>query len=92
MSGGPNFNRKIDVHAHYLPAGYAEEAMKAGVHSPDGMPAFPNWSADLALEAYEKLGIETGMLSISSPGVYFGDDAGARRLARVLTGELRREP
>ena len=84
MSGSPNFNRKIDLHAHYLPSGYADEMRKGGVHHPDGMPAWPNWTPELALEAYEKLGIETGVLSISSPGVHYGDDAAARRLARLV--------
>ena len=81
---GTNSNRKIDVHAHYLPAGYADEMRKAGIVNPDGMPGYPNWSIELALETYEKFGIETGMLSISSPGVHYGDDAAARRLARKV--------
>jgi predicted TIM-barrel fold metal-dependent hydrolase len=82
MSTNPNSHRKIDVHAHYLPLGYADEMRKAGIVHPDGMPDYPKWSPDLALEMYEKLGIETGILSISSPGVHYGDDAAARRLAR----------
>jgi len=79
-----NSKRKIDVHAHYLPDGYADEMRKGGVVKPDGMPGYPNWSIELALETYEKYGIETGMLSISSPGVHYGDDAAARRLARKV--------
>jgi predicted TIM-barrel fold metal-dependent hydrolase len=79
-----NSNRKIDVHAHYLPDGYEDEMRKGGVTAPDGMPGYPKWSVDLALETYEKYGIETGMLSISSPGVHYGDDAAARRLARKV--------
>jgi predicted TIM-barrel fold metal-dependent hydrolase len=82
-----NSNRKIDVHAHYLPEGYEEEMRKAGVTQPDGMPGYPKWSVDLALETYEKYGIETGMLSISSPGVHYGDDAAARRLARKVNDQ-----
>ena len=52
-----NSNRKIDVHAHYLPEGYEEEMRKGGVTHPDGMPGYPKWSVDLALETYEKYGI-----------------------------------
>lgn len=44
----------------------------------------PRTWAELALETYEKFGIETGILSISSPGVHCGDDAAARRLARKV--------
>ena len=79
-----NSNRKIDVHAHYLPDGYADEMRKGGIVNPDGMPGYPNWSIALALETYEKYGIETGILSISSPGIHYGDDAAARRLARKV--------
>ena len=75
-------NRKIDVHAHYLPTGYADEMRKAGITHPDGMPDYAAWSPELALETYETFGIATGILSISSPGVHYGDDAAARRLAR----------
>lgn len=32
----------------------------------------------------DQLGIRTAMLSISSPGVHFGDDMAARTLARRL--------
>jgi len=73
---------KIDVHAHYLPAGYADELRGAGLVNPDGMRGYPQWSPESALETYDKLGIATGVLSISSPGVHYGDDAAARRLAR----------
>jgi 6-methylsalicylate decarboxylase len=84
VSATSNFNRKIDVHAHYLPPGYADEMRKGGIIHPDGMPDYPKWSSELALETYEKFGIETGILSISSPGVHCGDDAAARRLARKV--------
>lgn len=84
MSATRNSNRKIDVHAHYLPPGYADEMRKAGIIHPDGMPDYPKWSPELALETYEKFGIETGMLSISSPGVHYRDDAAACRLARKV--------
>src|SRR5215467_12760148 len=82
MSAISNSNRKIDVHAHYLPPGYADEMRRAGFVHPDGMPDYPKWSPQLALETYDRFGIETGVLSISSPGVHYGDDAAARRLAR----------
>jgi predicted TIM-barrel fold metal-dependent hydrolase len=75
--------RKIDVHAHYLPDGYADAMRKGGITNPDGMPGYPKWSPELALETYEKLGIATGILSISSPGVHYGDDAAARGIARM---------
>lgn len=73
---------KIDVHSHFLPPGYADEMIRAGLVNPDGMPGYPEWNPELALAAYDRLGISTGMLSISSPGVHHGNDLAAKRLAR----------
>jgi len=80
----PDARRKIDVHAHYLPPGYADQMRRAGMIHPDGMPDYPQWSPQLALDMYDEFGIETAMLSISSPGVHCGNDAAARRLARQV--------
>lgn len=73
---------RIDVHQHYLPGFYREAARAAGHGRPDGMPALPDWSEDTALELMDALGISAALLSVSSPGVHFGDDAEARKLAR----------
>jgi 6-methylsalicylate decarboxylase len=66
---------KVDVHAHYVPDGYRAALERAGHDQPDGMPWIPDWSAELHLEAMERLGIARSLLSISSPGVHLGDGA-----------------
>lgn len=73
---------RVDVHAHFLPDFYAEALKAAGHGQPDGMPAIPAWSVHDALKTMDQLGVRTAMLSISSPGVHFGDDDAARALAR----------
>lgn len=79
---------RIDVHAHYLPDTYRRAAEAAGQGKPDGMPAsLPTWSIDSALASMERLHIGTAILSISSPGVHFGNDAAARSLARTVNEE-----
>jgi 6-methylsalicylate decarboxylase len=77
------FSDRIDVHFHYLSPEYREKMVDAVGGSPDGFPA-PHWSADAALAMMDKTGIATGMLSVSSPGVHFGNDARARALARSV--------
>nr|WP_239071949.1 amidohydrolase family protein [Amycolatopsis sp. SID8362] len=83
----------VDVHAHFLTPEYVEAAIAAGNGSPDGMPGWPTWDAAQHLELMDRWGVEVSLLSISSPGVHFGDDAAARKLARHVndTGaEVRR--
>jgi len=75
------FNNRIDVHFHYLSPDYREKMIDAHGGSPDGFAA-PQWSAEGALAMMDRVGIATGMLSVSSPGVHFGNDANARLMAR----------
>ncbi|MCX5336051.1 amidohydrolase family protein [Streptomyces sp. NBC_00140] len=72
----------IDVHAHLLPEFYVQQATAAGHAHPDGMGGWPSWSVRSHLDLMDRNGIETAMLSMSSPGVHFGDDKTARLLAR----------
>ncbi|MFI9342069.1 amidohydrolase family protein [Streptomyces sp. NPDC052773] len=74
----------IDVHAHFVTDSYVRQARAAGHELPDGVPAWPTWSARTHLELMDRAGIETAILSVSSPGVYFGDADAARALAREV--------
>ena len=77
------FSNRIDVHFHYLSPEYREKMIDAVGGSPDGFAA-PQWSAEAALAMMDRMGIATGMLSVSSPGVHFGNDGKARVLARSV--------
>ncbi len=77
------FTDRIDVHFHYLSPEYREKMIDAVGGSPDGFAA-PQWSAEGALAMMDRMNIATGMLSVSSPGVHFGNDAKARLLARSV--------
>ncbi|WP_328610696.1 amidohydrolase [Amycolatopsis sp. NBC_00345] len=76
----------VDVHAHFTTERYLAAARAAGHLEPDGMPAdyWPRWNAGENLDLMDRAGIATAMLSISSPGVHFGDDTAARELAREV--------
>ncbi len=67
----------IDVHAHFLPAQYREALAAAGIDRPDGMPRVPTWSADDHLAMMNRVGIDAAVLSVSSPGVQFGEGTSA---------------
>ncbi|MGP3961005.1 amidohydrolase family protein [Nonomuraea sp. 3N208] len=84
----------VDVHAHFVTDSYVRQASAAGHERPDGMAPWPSWSAKEHLALMDRHEIATALLSISSPGVHFGDDAAARRLAREVneyTAELARD-
>jgi predicted TIM-barrel fold metal-dependent hydrolase len=78
MSHAPH---RIDVHHHILPPEYLTALAGLGITSAGSVP-FPQWSVDTTLALMDRQGIATAITSISSPGIYFGDRAFARELAR----------
>ena len=77
----------IDVHHHILPPFYLD-AMRAAGAGRTGVPPevaairFPAWQPEDSLEVMDRHGIAAAVVSVSTPGVHFGDDAAARSLAR----------
>ncbi|MBP2472708.1 putative TIM-barrel fold metal-dependent hydrolase [Crossiella equi] len=73
---------RIDVHQHLLPARYREALLAAGADT-HGWP-LPEWSVEEALAMMDRRSIATGILSVSTPGTHFGDDAAGRALTREV--------
>ena len=71
----------IDVHHHVLPPPYTSELAAAGIEALPGY-GFPDWSPSRSLEVMDENGIELAVLSVSAPGLSFGEAAQTRRLAR----------
>ena len=71
--------RRIDTHHHYYPPSYLKESSK---HHDGTVSHTPPWSPALTLADMDRGGVETAILSISAPGVWFGDKAAARVQAR----------
>jgi predicted TIM-barrel fold metal-dependent hydrolase len=72
---------RLDVHLHILPPFYMDAVTAAGVTRSKGK-AYPDWSEDLSLRVMDAHAIKTGITSISTPHVHFGDNSKARDLAR----------
>src|SRR5262245_8026364 len=78
--------RRIDTHHHAVPPAYGawlrSHAVDAG-----GLP-IPEWSPEASLEMMDQVGVETAVLSVSTPGVNLGDVADARKWARRVNDDL----
>lgn len=72
--------RRIDVHHHVLPPAYARLVHDKGLQ-PGGIP-LPRWDLPGASAIMQSQGIATAIMSVSTPGVWFGDVAEARYWAR----------
>ena len=60
----------IDFHQHIMPPGYAEWLdERVEVKFPQ-----PRWSIEEALAAMAAMEVQGGYLSLSAPGMHFGDD------------------
>jgi predicted TIM-barrel fold metal-dependent hydrolase len=77
--------RRIDIHQHFVSPGfYATLNAKNATTPIPGLAAWKGFSPASAVEALDRVGIATAMLSITAPGVWFGDVQEARRLAREM--------
>ena len=73
--------RRIDFHHHFMPRQYIrDEQDRFG--EPHGNSDEGSWSAEGAIEACDKAGVDFAFGSISTPGVWYGDVALGRKLAR----------
>lgn len=75
--GGPH---RIDVHHHVVPLDYARLLHDKGIQ-PGGIP-LPEWGMPLAAKVMDANGVATAILSVSTPGVWFGLVPEARQWAR----------
>jgi len=80
----PNPAGLVDVHHHFIPPFWFDE-VKDHISRQGGGRIVPNWygwSEERALERMDETGVATAIVSISAPGVWFGDVAQGRRLSR----------
>jgi predicted TIM-barrel fold metal-dependent hydrolase len=70
--------QRIDIHHHFSPPAYIQEL--ASRHT-DQRPLL-EWTMQKSLDIMGQAGIATAMVSISEPGVWFGDNVQAQHIAR----------
>ena len=70
---------RIDLHHHLCPPAYADEVNRI-------KPVFKallDWSPQRSLEDMGRGNVGAAIVSMTTPGLWFGDDAAARRLCRI---------
>ena len=74
----------IDVHHHIVPPFYLDEYRDKIAAGRGGQlsPAWTGWSPEASIAAMDEVGVATSVLSLSTPGVWFGDLKRARDIAR----------
>jgi 6-methylsalicylate decarboxylase len=76
--------RRIDIHQHIYPPHFTRRMIDALIADAPDFPAamYLEWSLEQTLAMMEQHDIETVMVSLTSPGLWFGDAAAAREAAR----------
>ena len=77
-SGAAN-PRRIDVHHHFAPPAWVTEVKGR----PLLQPANTRWTPEQSIEDMDRGGCAAAIVSITNPGLWFGDVSVTRRLARA---------
>src|SRR5204862_4320472 len=70
---------RIDVHHHFAPPAWVAEVKGR----PLLQPANTRWTPEQSLEDMDRGGVAAAVVSITNPGIWFGDAAQTRRIARA---------
>ena len=71
--------QRIDIHHHFAPPAWIAEVRGR----PLLQPANTTWTIEKSIEDLDKAGSAAAVISITNPGLWFGDNAMATRLARA---------
>jgi predicted TIM-barrel fold metal-dependent hydrolase len=84
QTAAPAASRRIDVHNHFIPPAYLAAMRPQIIAGADTDPApVLNWNPGHAVEEMDKSGVQTALLSMSTPGLWVLNDRNrVRRIAR----------
>ncbi len=79
MGAGP---RIIDTHHHFYPPKFAAELVKRLTESESQKALRTNWNPKFSLDQMDQCGVATAIGSLTSPGVWLGNNEEGRAWAR----------
>jgi len=79
----PSIARRIDVHHHILPPEYVATVGEKAIGPPAPNREVPEWDVSKSIEAMDRNGITSAVVSVSAPGVLLDDPGKTSRLART---------
>jgi predicted TIM-barrel fold metal-dependent hydrolase len=68
--------RKVDVHSHYAPPQWAAAIpakINQGAKMNSPLNSFKDWTPAVSIEVMDQAGVATSMLSITTPGIWYGE-------------------
>ena len=74
----PAARRVVDLHAHLTPPQYIQDLAGTNLLQPPTLA----WTVGKHLEDMDAAGVDLTILSVTTPGIWFGDKDKARRMAR----------
>lgn len=80
----PQTHHRIDTHHHIYPPLFTKHNIDRLLADAQWLPAaaYLEWTPQVALEEMDRNGVATAITSITSPGIWAGDTAAARRWAQ----------
>ena len=82
--------RRIDVHHHVTPPIWMREARDQIAATNRNLPPIADWSVQRSLDEMDRNGVRSAVVSVTNPGIWFGDAAAARKLSRGCNEYLAR--
>src|SRR5215210_4976855 len=79
QAAAPADPRRIDIHHHFAPPAWVVEVKGR----PLLQAANTSWTPAKSIEDMDRGGVAAAVVSITNPGLWFGDLAATRRLARA---------
>jgi 6-methylsalicylate decarboxylase len=70
---------RVDIHHHFAPPAWIAEVKGR----PLLQPANTRWTPEQSIEDMDKGGVASAMVSVTNPGLWFGDKEATRRVARA---------